>query len=42
LALEPLIASYAADRCADERFGDFLVRTGVVAPRPGPIPLGLA
>jgi sulfite reductase (NADPH) hemoprotein beta-component len=41
-ALEPLIASCAAERRADERFGDFLVRTGVVAPKPGPIPLVLA
>jgi sulfite reductase (NADPH) hemoprotein beta-component len=41
-ALEPLVASYAAERRTDERFGDFLVRTGVVAPKPGPIPLVLA
>lgn len=41
-ALEPLIASYAQDRRTDERFGDFLVRSGVVAPKPGPIPLVLA
>jgi len=41
-ALEPLIAAYAADRRADERFGDFLVRSAVVAPKPGPIPLVLA
>ena len=40
-ALEPLIASYAAECRADERFGDFLVRTGAVAPKPGPIPLVL-
>ncbi|MGL6291623.1 MAG: NADPH-dependent assimilatory sulfite reductase hemoprotein subunit, partial [Silanimonas sp.] len=38
-ALEPLVESYAAQRRDGERFGDFLVRTGVVAPKPGPIPL---
>lgn len=41
-ALEPLVANYAAQRGDGERFGDFLVRTGVVAPKPGPIPLVLA
>jgi sulfite reductase (NADPH) hemoprotein beta-component len=41
-ALEPLIASYAQQRRDGERFGDFLVRSGVVAPKPGPIPLVLA
>ncbi|MCI2263268.1 assimilatory sulfite reductase (NADPH) hemoprotein subunit [Xanthomonas indica] len=30
-ALEPLFARYANERDADERFGDFLHRTGVVA-----------
>ncbi len=29
--LDPLFARYAAERGADERFGDFLVRAGVVA-----------
>ncbi|HEU0151809.1 MAG TPA: assimilatory sulfite reductase (NADPH) hemoprotein subunit [Arenimonas sp.] len=33
-ALDPLFARYAADRGHGERFGDFLVRTGVVVPRP--------
>lgn len=34
-ALDPLLARYAAERVAHERFGDFLVRTGIVAvPRP--------
>jgi sulfite reductase (NADPH) hemoprotein beta-component len=32
-ALDPLLARYAAERAADERFGDFLVRVGVVAGR---------
>jgi sulfite reductase (NADPH) hemoprotein beta-component len=41
-ALDPLLADYAARRGEDERFGDFLVRSGVVAPKPGPIPLVLA
>ena len=41
-ALDPLFAAYAAQRGEHERFGDFLVRTGVVAPKPGPIPLVLA
>lgn len=40
-ALEPLIADYAKQRRDGERFGDFLVRRGVVAPKPGPIPLVL-
>lgn len=38
-ALDPLFASYAAERSADERFGDFLVRQNVVKPKPGPIPV---
>ena len=29
-ALSPLFRAYAADREADERFGDFVIRTGVV------------
>lgn len=41
-ALDPLLADYAARRGVGERFGDFLVRTGVVRPKPGPIPLVLA
>jgi sulfite reductase (NADPH) hemoprotein beta-component len=39
-ALDPLFARYAAERGHGEGFGDFLVRTGVVTPRPG-IPLEL-
>ena len=31
-ALEPLLARYAKDQTASERFGDFCVRTGIVAP----------
>ena len=38
--LEPLFAHYGAERTADEHFGDFLVRTGRVEPRPQ-IPLEL-
>ena len=34
-ALDPLLADYAARRGDGERFGDFLVRTGTVAPRSG-------
>jgi len=34
-ALDPLLADYARGRAAGERFGDFLVRSGVVAPKPG-------
>lgn len=30
-ALDPLLARYAAERAADEYFGDFLHRVGVVA-----------
>jgi sulfite reductase beta subunit-like hemoprotein len=41
-ALDPLLADYAARRREGERFGDFLVRTDVVRPRPGPIPVVLA
>ncbi|WP_456953219.1 assimilatory sulfite reductase (NADPH) hemoprotein subunit [Lysobacter sp. HA35] len=34
-ALDPLLARYAADRLDGERFGDFLIRVGVVGvPRP--------
>jgi sulfite reductase (NADPH) hemoprotein beta-component len=33
-ALDPLIARYAGERNNDERFGDFLVRTGVVRIEP--------
>lgn len=36
-ALEPLFANYAAERRADERFGDFLVRSGAL-PAPKQIP----
>jgi sulfite reductase (NADPH) hemoprotein beta-component len=39
-ALDPLFARYAAERGHGEGFGDFLVRAGVVTPRPG-IPLEL-
>ena len=31
-ALEPLLARYAKEQTAHERFGDFCVRTGIVAP----------
>jgi sulfite reductase (NADPH) hemoprotein beta-component len=41
VALDPLLADYAAQRRPAEGFGDFLVRTGVVTPRIG-IPLELA
>ncbi len=37
-ALEPLFAAYAAERQSGERFGDFLLRCGVVSPRT-PIPV---
>ena len=40
-ALDPLLAHYAAKRLPAERFGDFLVRTGVIG-MPRPIALGLA
>jgi sulfite reductase (NADPH) hemoprotein beta-component len=33
-ALEPLFASYAAARAPGEGFGDFLLRSGVLAPPP--------
>ncbi len=33
-ALDPLLANYAAERQNQERFGDFLVRTGVVIIKP--------
>ena len=33
LAVSPWLADYVAQRHDAERFGDFLVRTGVVAPR---------
>jgi sulfite reductase (NADPH) hemoprotein beta-component len=33
-ALDPLFARYAAQRRDEERFGDFLHRTGVIAPAP--------
>jgi sulfite reductase (NADPH) hemoprotein beta-component len=33
-ALDPLLARYAAERAAGERFGDFLLRAGIVQPRP--------
>jgi sulfite reductase (NADPH) hemoprotein beta-component len=38
-ALEPLIERYAGERERDERFGDFLVRAGVVSPKRGQIPV---
>jgi sulfite reductase (NADPH) hemoprotein beta-component len=31
-ALRPLLARYASERSEQERFGDFVVRTGVVRP----------
>lgn len=34
--LEPLLASYARERFSGEAFGDFLLRTGVVAPKARP------
>jgi sulfite reductase (NADPH) hemoprotein beta-component len=41
-ALDPLIARYAAERGEGERFGDFLIRTGVVvAPTSRTLPLEL-
>lgn len=39
-ALDPLLARYAAERIADEGFGDFLVRQDIVAPKAG-IPIHL-
>jgi sulfite reductase (NADPH) hemoprotein beta-component len=34
--LEPLLARFAAERCDDEHFGDFLLRSGVMPPaQPG-------
>ncbi|RPE77266.1 assimilatory sulfite reductase (NADPH) hemoprotein subunit [Vulcaniibacterium tengchongense] len=39
-ALDPLLARYAAERGADEGFGDFLLRSGIVAAKPS-IPLQL-
>ena len=33
-ALEPLLARYASEREAGERFGDFLIRSGLVAANP--------
>ncbi|HBN52854.1 MAG TPA: sulfite reductase, partial [Stenotrophomonas sp.] len=35
-ALEPLLARYAAERDADERFGDFLHRSGLIDLPPYP------
>jgi sulfite reductase (NADPH) hemoprotein beta-component len=40
-ALDPLLSRYSAERLRDERFGDFLVRTGVVGV-PKPIAVTLA
>jgi sulfite reductase (NADPH) hemoprotein beta-component len=40
-ALEPLLARYGAERAADEGFGDFLIRSGVIA-APRPIPACIA
>jgi len=37
-ALAPLFASYASDRGRDEGFGDFLLRSGVLAANPKRIP----
>jgi sulfite reductase (NADPH) hemoprotein beta-component len=31
-ALDPLFAAYAKERHSDERFGDFVIRAGFVAP----------
>lgn len=42
-ALDPLFARYAGERNREERFGDFLVRVGIIdAPSPRAIPLRLA
>ncbi|NUS39865.1 MAG: assimilatory sulfite reductase (NADPH) hemoprotein subunit [Lysobacter sp.] len=42
-ALDPLFARYATERATGERFGDFLVRAGVIAAPPArTIPLRLA
>ena len=40
-ALDPLLARYAAERGDGERFGDFLVRTGTIAPPAKALPLEL-
>lgn len=39
--LDPLFARYASERDSDEGFGDFLVRTAIVAIPKSPIPLHL-
>ncbi|HSD16431.1 MAG TPA: assimilatory sulfite reductase (NADPH) hemoprotein subunit [Thermomonas sp.] len=44
-ALDPLFAAYAGTRTQDERFGDWLLRSGTVAtpgPRPRNIPIEIA
>lgn len=38
-ALDPLLAAYARERMADERFGDFLVRRELVNATAGPVPV---
>ena len=38
--LEPLLATYARERFSGEGFGDFLLRTGVVAPKARPAIIG--
>ena len=40
-ALDPLFARHAAERTDGERFGDFLVRAGIVAPAAKALPLEL-
>jgi sulfite reductase (NADPH) hemoprotein beta-component len=40
-ALDPVLARYAGERYAEEGFGDFLVRAGIVVPPKPAIPLQL-
>jgi len=40
-ALEPLFVRYAAERANGEAFGDFLLRSGVVAAARAAIPITL-
>jgi sulfite reductase (NADPH) hemoprotein beta-component len=34
--VRPLLRRYASERFGGERFGDFVIRTGIVAPTGGP------